>query len=132
VSSWNATVSEFSKLPLPDLQHDWSGTTPIFEVMFVPSSTLTVAFQPSGHFRERFSPDPSSLDGSEVQTTVQESGYTRLQLTRYWNGRGSQTHSYYSLVMRRYRYHYRYRRKISSIGEYQYQYNAAAELCDPW
>ena len=29
VSSWNTTVSEFSKLPLSDLQRDWSGTTPI-------------------------------------------------------------------------------------------------------
>ena len=25
-------VSEFSKLPLSDLQHDWSGTTPIFKI----------------------------------------------------------------------------------------------------
>jgi len=35
VSSWNATDSEFSKLPLSDLQRDWSGTTPIFKIYYV-------------------------------------------------------------------------------------------------
>jgi len=36
--------------------------------MFVPSSTLTAAFQRSKHFRAKFSPDPSSRLGSGVQT----------------------------------------------------------------
>ena len=108
VSSWNAMVSEFSKLPLSDLQRDWSGTTPIF---------LKWCSFPHQHWQRHssaqdtsekgFSADPSSRVGSGVQTTVQESGYTRLQLTRYWNDCGSQTHSYYSLVVRWYRYQYR-------------------------
>ena len=74
LSSWNATISEFIKLPLSDLQHDWSFTTPIFKISmfyriyicflslvklerwlagltFFPSSTQPAAFRPSRHFR---------------------------------------------------------------------------------
>jgi len=51
-------------LSLIELEH-W-----LAEVMFIPSSTLTAAFQHSRHFQARLSPDPSSLVGAGVQTIL--------------------------------------------------------------
>ena len=89
VSSWNATVSDFSKFLLSNLQCNWSGTTPIFKIsMFYCSfpvisltrtlvgwsdvlsliNTDSTAFQRPRQFRARFFLRPSLRVGSGVQT----------------------------------------------------------------
>ena len=104
-------VSEFSKLPLSDLQRDWSGTTPIFKIstfyhIFASCSNagwLKWCSFPHQHWRQHssaqdpsgqgFSPDPSSQVGSGVQTksnhslvrrprSVREPGYEASLTTR--------------------------------------------------